>query len=41
VLARRPYVLSCLTWDLDDVLLGDRAIAEFSRALFDRMEASP
>lgn len=39
VCASRPYVLSCLTWELTDVLAGDRAIATLSRHLFDFMEA--
>lgn len=39
VYARRSYVLSCLTWDLTDVLAGDRAIATLSRGLFEFMEA--
>lgn len=39
VCAAHPYVLSCLTWDLSDVLSGDRAIAAFSRDLHAFVEA--
>jgi len=33
LLPGRPYAICCMTWDLQDVLAGDRAIAEVSRAL--------
>ena len=39
VYAKRPYVLACLTWDLADVLAGDRAIAALSREIHAWMEA--
>ena len=38
VYAARPYVLSCLTWDLADVIAGDRAIASLSHDLYEEME---
>lgn len=37
LLERRPYVLACLTWDLKDVLAGDRSIARFSRLVYEHM----
>lgn len=38
VYAKHPYALACLTWDLTDELTGDRAIANLSRQIFDRLE---
>lgn len=33
-----PYVLTCLSWELRDVLAADRAIADFSKAVYDWMD---
>jgi beta-lactamase class A len=41
LLPRHPYALTCMTWDLEDVLAGDRAIANLSKDIYEIMIARP
>jgi beta-lactamase class A len=41
LLPRHPYALTCMTWDLQDVLAADRAIAELSKEIYEVMIAMP